>query len=97
MRDQKNNIMKKEKENQKSTKKTLRGVVVSDAMQDTVVVLVERYVKHPKYGKYIRQRKKYSVHDEGNKHSVGDTVTIEESKPISKTKRFRILRKEHDE
>jgi len=71
--------------------KVLKGVVMSDKMQDSVVVQVERYVKHPKYGKYIRQRKRYTAHDEGNKHKVGDKVTIVESKPMSKTKRFKIV------
>ena len=73
------------------SKKQFRGVVVSSAMRDTVVVRVERYVKHPKYGKYVRQRKRYAAHDPGNKHAIGETVTIEESRPISKTKRFRVV------
>lgn len=76
---------------QKKGGKILKGVVVSDKMQDSIVVEVERYVKHPKYGKYIRQRKKYTVHDAGNTHVVGDKVTIVESRPISKTKRFTVV------
>jgi len=75
----------------KTITKTLKGVVVSDSMQDSVVVKVERYVKHPKYGKYIRKQKKYTAHDAGNKHKVGDTVTIIASRPISKTKRFTVV------
>lgn len=71
--------------------KILKGIVVSDKMQDSIVVQVERYVKHPKYGKYVRQRKKYTVHDEGNKHAVGEKVTIVETRPLSKTKRFRVV------
>jgi len=83
--------MKKKEDKKESIGKTLRGVVVSDSMQDSVVVRVERYVKHPKYGKYVRQQKKYTAHDPGNKYSVGDSVTIKESRPISKTKHFRIV------
>ncbi len=82
--------IKKEDMDKKGGKR-LKGIVVSNKMQSSAVVQVERYVKHPKYGKYIRQRKKYTVHDEGNAHSVGDAVTIVESRPISKTKRFRII------
>lgn len=68
--------------------KILSGVVVKTAMKDTATVLVERYVKHPKYKKYLRQGKKYLVHDPGNSAKVGDKVTIRESKPISKRKHF---------
>ncbi|MBI5005374.1 MAG: 30S ribosomal protein S17 [Candidatus Lloydbacteria bacterium] len=73
--------------------KRLRGVVVSDKMDKTVVVLVNRFVKHPKYQKYIKQSKKYKAHDEANKHKVGDTVEIEETRPLSKDKHFRVLEK----
>ena len=72
-------------------KKTLRGVVVSDKMDKTVVVKVDRYVKHPKYGKYYTISKKYKAHDENNVHKVGDKVMIVESRPLSKDKRFIIL------
>jgi small subunit ribosomal protein S17 len=72
-------------------KKTLSGVVVSDKMKDTVVVVVERYVKHPKYQKYQQSRKKYKVHDAGNTAKVGDKVVIEETRPISRHKTFKIL------
>lgn len=75
---------------QKKTK-TLKGTVVSDKMKDTAVVVVERYVKHPKYGKYIKSRKRYAAHDAGNTKHVGDVVTITETRPISKTKRFKII------
>lgn len=74
-----------------NTKKTLRGVVVSDKMDKTVVVKVDRYVKHPKYGKYYTISKKYKAHDENNVHKVGDKVMIVESRPLSKDKRFIIL------
>jgi small subunit ribosomal protein S17 len=68
--------------------KVLSGVVVSDKMTDTVVVEVQRYFKHPKYGKFIKQSKKYKAHDVGNTKKIGDKVEIVESKPISKDKRF---------
>lgn len=68
--------------------KTLKGQVVSDKMKDTIVVVVKRYVKHPKYGKYQELRKRYKVHDAGNTKKVGDIVAIRETKPISKDKRF---------
>ena len=74
----------------KNKKKTLRGVVVSDKMQDTIVVAVTRYVKHPKYKKYRKIVKRYHVHDKGNSFAVGDKVEIVETTPISKTKRFEV-------
>jgi small subunit ribosomal protein S17 len=67
------------------------GVVVSSKMKDTIIVSVARYVKHPKYLKYIRRVKKYSVHDEGNTHAEGDKVKIKECRPISKTKHFKLV------
>lgn len=74
-------------------KKTFTGKIVSTKMKDTVVVLVERYTKHPKYGKFLKTQKKFKVHDAGNKHKDGEVVEIFETKPISKTKRFMILEK----
>jgi len=71
--------------------KRLSGVVVSDKMKDTVVVLVERYIKHHKYQKFIQRRKRFQAHDAGNVAKVGDKVTIEETRPISKNKHFKIL------
>ncbi len=71
-----------------TTGKTFNGVVVKSAMKDTVTVLVERYVKHPKYEKYLRRSKKFLVHNPGNTAQVGDKVTIRETRPISKMKRF---------
>lgn len=68
--------------------KILSGVVVKTAMKDTATVLVERYVMHPKYKKYLRRGKKYLVHDPGNSAKVGDKVTIRETRPISKRKHF---------
>ena len=66
--------------------KTLTGTVVSDKMNKTAVVLLERKVKHPKYGKYIKKSTKYKVHDDENKCKIGDIVTITEVRPISKDK-----------
>lgn len=71
--------------------KTLSGVVVSDKMKDTVVVLVERYVKNKKYQKFMTLRKRYKVHDQGNTKKIGDKVTIESCRPISKHKSFKII------
>lgn len=68
--------------------KVFRGTVVKSAMKDTVTVSVDRYVKHPKYQKYHRESKKYLVHNPGNTVSVGDVVSIRETKPISKRKHF---------
>lgn len=72
-------------------KKTLEGVVVSDKMTKTVVVAVKRFVKHPKYGKFLSRTKKYKAHDEAGKFKIGDKVTIEECRPISKDKHFKVV------
>jgi small subunit ribosomal protein S17 len=81
-------------ENIKTTaKKTFSGKIVSTKMKDTVVVQVERFTKHPKYGKFLKRQKKFKVHDAGNKHKEGEVVEIFETKPISKDKRFMILEK----
>ncbi len=69
-------------------RRRLVGVVVSDKMDKTVVVRVERMVRHPLYGKTIRRSKKYHAHDERNECRVGDRVEILESRPLSKTKRW---------
>lgn len=71
-------------------KRQLQGTVTSDKMDKTVVVLVERIVKHKLYKKYIKRHTKYSAHDESNECTIGDKVIITESKPLSKTKRFRV-------
>lgn len=73
--------------------RVLQGTVVASKMQDTCTVAVERYVKHPKYKKFVRQTKKYLVHDAGNTALVGDKVEIAEVRPISKRKRFTLLTK----
>ena len=72
-------------------KRILVGTVVSDKTDKTVTVLVERKVKHPLYGKIIRRSKKYHAHDEGNEFKPGDTVRIEETRPMSKTKTWKVL------
>ncbi len=72
-------------------RRVLQGVVVSDKADKTVVVLVERRVMHPLYKKYIRRSKKYRAHDEDNRCKTGDLVRIEECRPISKTKSWKIV------
>ena len=72
-------------------KRVLTGNVVSDKGDKTVVVLVERKVKHPLYGKIIRRSKKYHAHDEGNEYKAGETVRIEETAPISKLKTWKVV------
>jgi small subunit ribosomal protein S17 len=71
-------------------KRQLVGTVVSDKMDKTAVVQVERLVKHPLYKKYIRRRNKFAAHDNDNRCNIGDRVLITESRPISKLKRWRI-------
>ena len=73
-------------------RKSFTGEVISDKMQKTVIVKIGTLRKHPKYGKVIKRYKKYKVHDEGKIAKVGDIVSIEETKPISKDKHFRILK-----
>jgi len=80
--------MEKTKQTQK---KELRGKVVSAKMQDTAVVAVSRYVKHPKYKKFMKKTAKFSVHNPGNKAKEGDLVTIRSCRPLSKTKHFEIV------
>ncbi len=75
-----------------SLKRTLTGTVVSDKMNKTVTVLVERKVKHPVLGKVIRVSKKYHAHDEANEFHSGDVVTIEECRPLAKTKSWRAIK-----
>jgi len=75
-----------------SLKRTLIGKVVSDKMDKTVTILVERRVKHPLYGKIVVRSKKYHAHDEANKAKEGDTVEIQEGRPISKTKAWSVIR-----
>ena len=75
----------------RNVRKTRTGVVVSDAMDKTVVVSAERRITHPVYGKIMRRSKKYYAHDENNEAKKGDKVSIEETRPLSKTKRWRLV------
>ena len=75
------------------SKKKLKGTIVSDATQKTVVVLINRFIKHPKYGKYIRKSKKYKAHNGKGQYKTGDKVVIQECRPISKDKKFEVLSK----
>lgn len=72
-------------------KRTLTGKVVSNKPNKTVTVAVERKVKHPVYGKFVRRTTKYHVHDENNECNMGDIIVIEECRPISKTKSWRLV------
>ncbi len=72
-------------------RKTRNGIVVSDKADKTIVVNVQRQIVHPKYGKIVRLNKKYKAHDEENKCNTGDTVRIMETRPLSKTKRWRLI------
>lgn len=73
-------------------RKTFTGIVVSDKMDKTIVVQIATKVKHPLYGKYVSSRTRYKAHDETNDCGVGDTVEIEETRPISRDKRWRVTR-----
>jgi small subunit ribosomal protein S17 len=72
-------------------RKTRIGKVVSDRMEKTVVVSIERLVKHETYGRYVRRRSKFKVHDEKNECRIGDTIRFMETRPISKDKRWRFV------
>ena len=72
-------------------KRVLTGVIVSDKGEKTVIVNVERKVKHPLYGKIIRRSKKYHAHDEANEFKAGETVRIEETAPVSKLKNWKVV------
>ena len=73
------------------SRRAIQGVVVSDKNDKTIVVLVETHKRHTKYGKRVKYSKKYYAHDENNEAKVGDTVTIMETRPLSATKRFRLV------
>ena len=75
----------------KGRRKVRQGTVVGDRMDKTVVVSVERRLSHPLYGKQVSRRKKYHAHDENNEYRTGDVVRIEETRPLSKLKRWRVL------
>ncbi|MBU1255549.1 30S ribosomal protein S17 [Patescibacteria group bacterium] len=76
------------KENKEKKGRLFKGVIVSDKMDKTVIVLVNRYKKHPKYKKRYKISKKYKAHDENNKFKTGDKVVIQETRPISKDKKW---------
>ncbi len=76
----------------RSSRKTRAGVVVSAKMDKTIAVSVERLFKHPTFGKTVRKSKKFYAHDEENKAKLGDKVEIMETRPVSKSKRWRLLR-----
>jgi len=76
----------------KKLNKVLKGVVTSDKMDKTIVVEVTRFVEHKKYGKRIKKTKKYKAHDETNSKKIGDVVEIEETKPMSKDKHFKVIK-----
>jgi len=76
---------------QKVIKRTLTGQVISDKMDKTITVKIERQVKHPKYGKYIKRSTKVHAHDEANECKMGDTVTVVECRPLSKSKSWQLV------
>ena len=76
---------------ERNLRKIRVGVVSSNKMDKSIVVLVERKVKHPLYGKFVKKSTKFHAHDEKNECSIGDTVKIMETRPISKTKRWRLV------
>ena len=75
----------------KSHKKIKTGWVISDKMQKTIIVKVMRLSKHPRYGRIIKKYNKFKVHDEGNKAKIGNLVKIQETRPLSKDKRWRLV------
>lgn len=77
---------------QRDSNRTMTGRVISDKMDKTVTVLVERLEKHPLYGKFVKRSTKVHAHDAENRCRIGDTVTLEQCRPLSKTKAWRVLR-----
>ncbi len=78
-------------EEKRNLRKERIGVVTSDKMQKSIVVAVERKVKHPKYGKFVKKTTKFVAHDENNDCNIGDTVKIMETRPLSKNKNWRLV------
>ena len=76
---------------ERNLRKERIGVVVSDKMDKSIVILVERKVKHPKYGKFVKKSTKFMAHDEKNEAAIGDTVRIMETRPLSKNKCWRLV------
>ena len=77
---------------QTPSNRTLQGRVISDKMDKTVTIMVERLVKHPLYGKFIRRSTKVHAHDEANECAVGDVVIVEQTRPLSKSKTWRLVK-----
>jgi len=84
-------VKKEETSSSSVLKRRVQGIVVSDKMNKTITVLVERRVKHPLYGKYVKKSTKVHAHDEANECNEGDTVIIEEHRPLSKTKSWNFV------
>ncbi|MFH1245744.1 MAG: 30S ribosomal protein S17 [Candidatus Omnitrophota bacterium] len=78
-------------DNKRNRRKTRQGVVVSDKMDKTIVVRVDRLVKHKKYGRMLKQSTKFKVHDEKEQANIGDKVRVVETRPLSKDKRWRLV------
>ncbi|MDD2412644.1 MAG: 30S ribosomal protein S17 [Bacteroidales bacterium] len=76
---------------ERNLRKVRDGVVISNKMQKTIVIRVDRKLKHPKYGKFLKKSTKYYAHDENDECNIGDTVTIMETRPLSKNKRWRLV------
>jgi len=76
----------------KTTARTMNGKVVSDKMDKSITVMIERRVKHPIYGKYVKRSTKLHAHDENNECNIGDFVTIQETRPLSKTKSWKLIK-----
>ena len=75
----------------RNRRKTRVGKVISESMEKTAVVVIDRLVKHPRYKRYVRRRKKYTIHDQENQCRVGDVVRFMETRPLSKSKRWRLI------
>ena len=76
---------------ERNLRKTRTGKVVSNKMDKTIIVAVEEHVKHPLYGKIVKRTNKLQAHDENNECNIGDTVKVMETRPLSKTKRWRLI------
>ena len=86
-------ILKKKRKQSENKGRSLKGVVVSDKMDKTIVISVDRYKEHPKYKKRYKISKKYKAHDEKNEYKIGDKVVIHESRPLSKDKKWKVIKK----
>lgn len=84
-------MTEQEMSNQAQSQRTITGKVISNKMNKTIVVQVERKVKHPLYGKYVRRFSKMYAHDEDNTCQMGDVVIIQQTRPLSKTKRWKLV------